>query len=330
MATDVRSVVFNTGANSGWVTALHNALAAVGLVQTADTGQINLASPGTSGAYSTSLGYEIWRFNDTLQATAPVFIRVEYGNGIQGGGGSGFIPTATWMTVGTGTNGAGTLTGIVSTRVMLNGWIPSGGGGASPNVNNYTKPVWTSGAANRIGQCILREGTTAVGGDLNVFWAVERTKDAAGNDTGEGVHIVAHDHAGGASGSGTIGANWRCQTMIFSIATAQALANAPMCMVNHDGTGTDAGNTGIFPWQMASKRGNENPPMGWLSYFYGDIAGSVDFIVSVYGSNHTYRSLGGDAGQGASNGVYRAGWRPSSALSAIQPAPEVQLAMRWE
>lgn len=87
-----------------WGLEFATKLAAVGLTQTADTGQINWASvtrPGTN----TEGGFEMWRFNDTAHSTTPIFIRFGYGTG----------PSTTTprlqITVGSGSNGSGTITG---------------------------------------------------------------------------------------------------------------------------------------------------------------------------------------------------------------------------
>jgi hypothetical protein len=95
-----------------WATELHDELIAAGLVQTSDTGQ--LASPvvAARGADGSSAGYWIFRFNDSLQGSAPIFLRVEPGT-LLGGGNS--YPKCK-IQVGTGTDGAGTLTGLVSTN----------------------------------------------------------------------------------------------------------------------------------------------------------------------------------------------------------------------
>jgi hypothetical protein len=63
-----------------WGAELNAKLTAMGLTQTADTGQINWATV-TKAAINSEAGYEIWRFNDALQATAPIFIRIGYGTG---------------------------------------------------------------------------------------------------------------------------------------------------------------------------------------------------------------------------------------------------------
>ena len=87
------------------------------MVRTADTGQVNLeamTAPDWTVA-STSMGYLIYRFDDVLQATKPVFLRIEFFSFIwsQGNNGTGYQGQGcfhTRITVGTGTDGAGTIT----------------------------------------------------------------------------------------------------------------------------------------------------------------------------------------------------------------------------
>jgi hypothetical protein len=110
MAKVTFSTVVDNTSNAGfqaWATELHTQLLAAGLVQTADTGQLAtpvVAARPANGAFA---GYWIFRFDDSLQGTAPIFIRVEPGRG------SGGNSIAILCTIGTGTNGAGTITGVV-------------------------------------------------------------------------------------------------------------------------------------------------------------------------------------------------------------------------
>jgi len=89
-----------------WGSAISAAMAAIGLTQASDTGQINWATV-THPAINTLGGYEIWRFNDSAQSTRPIYIRIEYRTG------SVIDRPANSWTVGTGTNGAGTITGTI-------------------------------------------------------------------------------------------------------------------------------------------------------------------------------------------------------------------------
>lgn len=105
-----------------WGADFNAKLTAIGLTQTSDTGQINWASvtrPGTS----TNAGYEIWRFNDAAHSTAPIFIRLDYGTG-----GSAARPRVQ-LTIGTGSNGSGTITGAVQSAVTVSATTGSATGG---------------------------------------------------------------------------------------------------------------------------------------------------------------------------------------------------------
>lgn len=96
-------------------THIHDAILGAGLVQTSDTGQADVttfgpAGTGTVGA-NTLYGYTIYRFADSLQGTDPIFVRVEWRTG------SSQSITFLRITTGSGTNGAGVLTGQVSSAV---------------------------------------------------------------------------------------------------------------------------------------------------------------------------------------------------------------------
>lgn len=82
--------------------AIHDRLSAVGLVQTSDTGQYSAANTNTPTINTTV--YEIWRFNDAAQSTDPIYFRVEFGWA------ANIARLRMSLIVGTGSNGAGTIT----------------------------------------------------------------------------------------------------------------------------------------------------------------------------------------------------------------------------
>jgi len=101
-----------------WGLEVSTQLAAIGLVATADTGQINWTTVVYSSTASSVGGYEIWRFADST-----IYFKMEYGTGPNGAG----YPSM-WMTVGTGSNGSGTITGgsAISARTIITcGSLPS-------------------------------------------------------------------------------------------------------------------------------------------------------------------------------------------------------------
>lgn len=82
--------------------AFRSAFTSAGFVRTTDTGQVSDWAAVTLPAYSTYPHYEIWRFDDELQSTNPVFLRVSYGRGPAG--------FSLKVIVGTGSNGSGAIT----------------------------------------------------------------------------------------------------------------------------------------------------------------------------------------------------------------------------
>ena len=96
----------------GWAKGFHDALIAVGLVQTSDTGQVDLNAVAVLPTASTTVGYIIYRFNDTMQATAPLFLRIEYKVGASSRARIDFQ-------VGTSTDGAGTLNGFAAVANLV-------------------------------------------------------------------------------------------------------------------------------------------------------------------------------------------------------------------
>src|SRR4051812_43985318 len=100
MPTGQRTLTIPFGSDAlfrSWGSGLSAQFAAMGLVKTADTGQIDWSTITTPVASSQKMGYEIWRFNDALQATKPVFIRIDFGSSI----GGSTIP-GLWSWIGTG------------------------------------------------------------------------------------------------------------------------------------------------------------------------------------------------------------------------------------
>ena len=175
MAIDLRNLpaFFSSNADfQAWVAGIHAQLSAVGLVQTADTGQINPATVATPGAGSTMQGYEIWRLNDALQSTAPVFIKVEYGSG-------GLATTPGFnFTVGTGSNGAGTLTGQLGVRRNL---FQSAGKSAG-----VTLPSYCTGDGS--GVALLTSYDPGSTSSFSMLIDIERTRDGAGSGTADGIY----------------------------------------------------------------------------------------------------------------------------------------------
>src|SRR6266478_9217496 len=105
-----------------WAQAISNAISGFGWVQTGDTGQVNWGS--IASVPSSTYVYEIWKANDAAAATLPIYLKIEYGF-------SATVPRIR-MTVGTSSNGSGTITGgVVSSAPWQISILDTNQGGAT-------------------------------------------------------------------------------------------------------------------------------------------------------------------------------------------------------
>lgn len=156
--------------------AVSTALQATPLVKTSDTGQINWSTVTKATAINTKQGYEIYRFSDTLQATKPVFLRIDYGSG---GTASGNQPCV-WVNVGTATDGAGNLTGITTGSIQ--------GSSVALTTNNVAMTYYFTFNSN--GTAVLFFGTglsSGVQGSPGMFTVSRTVNQTTGAATGDGV-----------------------------------------------------------------------------------------------------------------------------------------------
>jgi hypothetical protein len=245
----------------GWGKAISDRLAAFGSVKTADTGQIDWTTVLTPNTSSQMRGYEVWRMADALQAQAPVFMKIEYGSG-----GLTVAPGLA-VTLATGSNGAGTLAGQVGARVAL---VTS---------TDMTTAPWRcvfSGDPGRLGFCL------AVNKDdpSNCTWlVVERTKDASGADTAEGVFRC---------GMATISPHQ--QLLPFTgIIPPQEMSIG--CMGPGAGTGALGSEVVLYPINPFNIE-MKNPIRGAAGYFKADIPQDYTVQGNLYGLTQTFYTIG--------------------------------------
>lgn len=145
----------------------------VGLVNTYASGTINTGTVLPPVTTNQSRGYAVFSFNDTLQSTSPVFIRVEFGMG------SATTNASLWFTVGTDHNMSGTLINSSSRRQvnMLTGVVPS-------------LPQYFSGDMVKNGRFAMLLNNTNPSASVNSaggVFMIQRTRDINGNDTPTGI-----------------------------------------------------------------------------------------------------------------------------------------------
>lgn len=252
-----------------WGLAHNTALAAVGQVQTADTGQINWTTVAAPGAGNTSQGYEIWKFADTLQATTPIFYKIEYGSG------AATADPSLWFTIGTSSDGAGNITGTTMyarTQVALT---------SSDTTNMFD--TYVSGTSGRIAVALWvgRSGTVP-GTQFPLQWGIERSKDNNGNDTATAFML-------GISAN-TPGNQWQWMKPTAPQPGIETSFIVAMPTVN---TSMTDGTTTGFAIPVPFSPSPQNPGYNWMLFRLqpGDFTNYTIAGLTVYGTNHSYLAV---------------------------------------
>lgn len=159
-----------------WGSTLAAAIVTAGLIKTTDTGQVDWATVTTSATVGLSRGYEVYRFNDPLQSTAPIFIKLEFGTSAS----SANTPGA-WVTIGTGSDGAGNITGVLMARTPVNRAAALSGSAAWP-VYVCVKDGFFGLAAFHGNGGVNRGG---------ILLVVERVKDDAAANLDEAIYVLS-------------------------------------------------------------------------------------------------------------------------------------------
>lgn len=230
-----------------------------GWVQTADTGQVTISTIAHATVANTYQGYHIYRMADTLQATKPIFMRVEFGAAAAAAN-----SPALKVTIGQSTDGAGNITNVLFGPVIVTSALNGTNGS-----NSYG-----SADTNR-GHIMLfcRNAATETW-----LFSVERTKDAnTGADTGEGLLVSWTD-----TNPGTLTA-W-----VNTAFGPQPSAERWCVAISNNSTSTFGSNTGIgFPLHF---KGYLQPlALGVIVVNKGDYLAAAQPVISVYGTNHTYQ-----------------------------------------
>ncbi len=259
-----------------WGSALSTALAAVGLVKTADTGQIDWTTVAKPTATNTAAGYEVWRFADTLQSTAPIFIKIEYGTG------STAAYPQIWVTVGQSSNGSGTIGSVMADRAALASLINSA----------TTYPCYVSSGDGSMLAIVMWAGGTA----LAPVIVIDRSRDSTGAPSADGIIATSTQTAGVLSTSSAIGTYTRGMRAASYSTLATTVGLIPVSVpqtiggVALGGGGTLAvGSVGpVFPWTAWVPA---TPPWQVLAALsWTDDPGGV-FTARVLGRDRTYRSI---------------------------------------
>lgn len=286
MATDQRSLpaFFNADADfRTWCQGIAAQLVVAGLVQTADTGQINNTTVVKPVSTDTASGYEIYRFNDTNQGSFPIFLKIEYG--------SGALATrpALWLTVGTGSNGSGTLTGQLSTRKE-----------AGPNANKVAGNTLPSSIVGRSDGFALMCNYDSANTNFAIGFAVERSKDAnanVGTSANDGIMVLVYGVA--------IGGQVSAQVVPYSGTVPASSVAGSMNVIGSSGNPVGGGNTSfaasVALMPMTAVLGKLLFGLVIAMFKLADITGGTQVTVNNLGANHNYLTFVTQIGDASSN-----------------------------
>lgn len=179
-----------TAGYKSWAQDVGAALTAAGWVQTADANQINWSTynPTNPIPVNSTQGFEIWRSNDALSSTCPMYLKIFYAvrNNTTAPNNAPFI----YLQFGFGSDGNGTLigpfgpTGVWGNGVGLNGF----NGGSAVTVRTEQSISWTvSGGSFAMVLFGHQNFNNTV--DAAQMLVVERSCDSSGNYTDEYVTV---------------------------------------------------------------------------------------------------------------------------------------------
>jgi len=263
---------FVNGTNNVTATLTAVSGGASGTVTVAKVSQVNEthAGSGTTTAISAvpsfTYPYEIWYANDTQAATLPIYIKIGYGVSTSNG--------ALQITVGTGSNGSGTITNIL-------------GGYSALTVGNFTNtgastfPCYFSGDA---GEFRMAMWVTKTNTDQLVF-VIERCKDNSGNKTADYFTVLLIAQS-------TSPRQQTCTGTSTSVTSENTTIAIP---VGGSNRGTGFFNGTVFATPFIPLLGYVgNPMLGVMACVAGDVTDNTTVTVAtLYGSTHTFLATKG-------------------------------------
>lgn len=256
---------------------ISTALQDAGLTKTSDTGQINWTTTTTGS------GYEVYRFNDTLQSTQPLYLLFQYS------------ASTSWqyissITMGTGTNGAGSLTGGV-TALSYAGTA----GTTSTATGNWTWRFNYNATRGFFGMSQWA-ALTETGTSTRSVFAISRSCDMTGAPVGSGVLGVSF----GASTSTT-----SAPVINYETGTGMNLASHAVPGFGSYNTLAQGTNVQFLRSTVAYPTVRSHPQI--LYYANADIPRWTTVSLSPYGTSYSYITCGGVT-SGSSGGAYAMLW----------------------
>ena len=266
---------YTTSEIRAWSQFIDNTLINGGWLHTSDTGQADLTTIVTASQNAAS-GYKIYQSDDAL---TDLFVKMEFGYAYANTGGpAGSTQSCPglWITIGTGSNGSGTITGTLFARTLLTTYTPNAG--VNSNAAAYS---FGSAGTSWFNLALWLDLATP----LPLVFCLERRKNSsqADVDTGIVVNCIAYRAVNGAYTRSS-----QCIPLSGSVPAAQSGFPALLSTDN--------------PMQFDGKQqaglvrpfiGYADPPcLGMALCNSSDLANYATNTLNINSVNHTYRQCG--------------------------------------
>lgn len=284
----------NNAAIKDWGSKISSLFSGAGLIQTSDTGQVNWTTttftPLGSTNGGTVIGYEVWRLNDSLQATKPIFFVVEY---ITSDASATTYQYYIRMTVTSSTNGAGSSNGALT---QGNIYVTNS---TDVNTNNFgsLNTAWSSGNGSWFN--LVLGSVAGTGPGLGTFF-FDRTRDSSGAITNEGCamgwtgatgKVVTATNTVGNASSGFYRVFNHTLLTVGSLGGSALNTSVLLPTIGYDflSTGT---TEGVEAPPFICNQKLVPPILAAVSAITQELPGGVEFDVTLSGASHHYISLG--------------------------------------
>lgn len=287
MPTAVLNIPFHNTTDAdfrAWGKACSDGFAAVGMIKTADTGQVDWATV-TKPATTTGIGapYEVYRFNDALQDTAPIFVKIEYGATYAA------IRPALYVTISRSTDGAGNPVNVLAPRRQTPGVTGTG----SAAIPLSIEPIYISSDSSSL--CFsARIGTTSIASVHAPAFVIDRSRDVTGTPTATGGVILTEGSGPIASVTSSGGAQLHAWTYSGESVMTDIPATAPAQVNGGDLNGATSmahnDRTPVFPYVVVVP-GHAPWQVLAACAVIGSDAANGPFTANVLGAVRNYRSI---------------------------------------
>jgi hypothetical protein len=277
MATRFSSLLFpdnSTDANfRAWAQFFEDTLVTTGgwqlSTEAGETAPAALAHPTNTNQ---KRGFRVYKMADSLQASYPVYIRIDYGSSAQSPNGPGI-----WYTIGTGSNGSGTITGI-----LFNGGLAAQ---AQVCCSNFV----STGAFNSYGSSMPARAAIAmfVSGNsaYHFVFIISRTKSSQGVDNSDGLLITYRDGINISNGIA------HCQYLAFLGGVQPVVESGMNYILSRQNPGQSFGGDIGVGVPSHFKGVAMQPGTNFLITNSGDLTPEATISIDMYGTIRTYVQL---------------------------------------